>query len=86
MEEVGSDDSDSEHEENEWVERKIADVGSSPSEESSFPHSSSNISSDPSDPSSSSFPEDDTNAHRTDEEMKGEEFGDFASDQQQQES
>lgn len=80
LEEVGSDDSDSEHEENEWVERKIADVGSSPSEESSFPQSS-NVSSDPSDPS-----QDNTNEQRTDEDMKGEDFGDFVSDQQQQES
>lgn len=82
LEEVGSDDSDSEHEENEWVERKIADVGSSPSEESSFPLSSSSSISDPSDPSS--FSHDISNEHRSDEDMKGEEFGDFVSEQQQQ--
>jgi len=40
LDEVNSDDSDSEHDETEWVERKIADVGSSPSEESGFPHHS----------------------------------------------
>jgi serine/threonine-protein phosphatase 6 regulatory subunit 3 len=54
VDEVNSDDSDSEHEDHDWVERKIADVGSSPSEESGFPHPSpssdpsSSFSSDPS--------------------------------------
>lgn len=73
---MNSDDSDSEHEEAEWVERKIADVGSSPSEESSFPHPSHTPSH--SEDLSSSPPthheEDDHAAQqKTDEEMKGEE-------------
>jgi hypothetical protein len=79
LEEVNSDDSDSEHEEAEWVERKIADVGSSPSEESSFPHS--HPSHPPSDdPSSHPDPHQD----KTDEEMKGgeEDFGDFVKGQE----
>jgi serine/threonine-protein phosphatase 6 regulatory subunit 3 len=64
LEEVNSDDSDSEHEEAEWVERKIADVGSSPSEESSFPSHSHSSSLPPSDlPSSSSPPTHDESSH-----------------------
>eukprot|EP00026_Physarum_polycephalum_P003595 Phypoly_transcript_03608.p1 GENE.Phypoly_transcript_03608~~Phypoly_transcript_03608.p1 ORF type:complete len:642 (-),score=133.65 Phypoly_transcript_03608:261-2186(-) len=87
LEEVNSDDSDSEHEEAEWVERKIADVGSSPSEESSFPQHPSNPS-DPSHPSPSdpSHPSSDSSHHdddKTDAEMKGgEEFGDFVKEQE----
>jgi serine/threonine-protein phosphatase 6 regulatory subunit 3 len=86
LEEVNSDDSRDSDEETEWVERKIADVGSSPSEESSFPPSHL---SNPSNPSS----EDDTQPphdnsippHKTDEVMKGgdEDFGDFVSGHQE---
>lgn len=88
LEEVNSDDSDSEHEEAEWVERKIADVGSSPSEESSFPsHTPSHPSSDEhssSPPTSSSPPSSLPETHKTDEEMKGgeEDFGDFVKGQE----
>jgi len=79
LEEVNSDDSDSEHEEAEWVERKIADVGSSPSEESSFPHHPSH---NPSDDPSSSNP--DHQQDKTDEEMKEghEDFSDFVKGQE----
>lgn len=98
LDEVNSDDSDSEHDESEWVERKIADVGSSPSEESGFPsHPSSHPSShDPNTPNDLDSQHIDENSHQEqehheqehtnnngDEEMKGrEDFGEFASGQE----
>jgi serine/threonine-protein phosphatase 6 regulatory subunit 3 len=61
LDEVNSDDSDSEHDDHDqdqWVERKIADVGSSPSEESGFPPHHLPSSDSSSDPSSSADPAD----------------------------
>lgn len=79
LDEVNSDDSDSEHDESEWVERKIADVGSSPSEESGFPsHPSPNTPND-----SQPIDENQEHTNNGDEEMKGrEEFGEFATGQE----
>lgn len=93
LEEVNSDDSDSEHEETEWVERKIADVGSSPSEESSFPHSSTHPTSEESEeletPQSPTAESSETQQQINEEqspekdaEMKGDSFGDFVSAQE----
>lgn len=38
LDEAGSDDSDDDRESELWIEKKIADVGSSPSEEARFPN------------------------------------------------
>jgi len=85
LDEVNSDDSDSEHDESEWQERKIADVGSSPSEESGFPHHEADQEQEqeqehePHDPAASE------GEHYTnnDEEMKArEDFGEFVSGQE----
>lgn len=83
LDEVNSDDSDSEHDESEWVERKIADVGSSPSEESGFPSHPSSLPSshDPNTPNENDLDsqeehtdENQEHTNNGDEEMKGSEF------------
>lgn len=79
LDEVNSDDSDEEHDESEWQERKIADVGSSPSEESGFPHHEGEQEHETHDPAATE------GEHYTnnDEEMKPrEDFGEFVSGQE----
>jgi len=91
LDEVNSDDSDSEHDEAEWVERKIADVGSSPSEESGFPSHTpnNNNNNDHSTAAPNEHPTDEgdngnhESTNNTDEEMKGgQEFGEFVNGQE----
>jgi len=91
LDEVNSDDSDSEHDESEWVERKIADVGSSPSEESGFPHhtdtnalgNDDNHDDNQEDNQEDNHEDNQHNDSTHDEEVKGrEDFGDFVSGQE----